>query len=97
MNAQQKETFHLAILSLLDRNRTRWGLSIIWLARSLAEKGFTKIDFGNNDEKFFNAIADALEYLTSKRLVEEVLKNVDPANRSWRITTDGIDYLDQKG
>ena len=93
MNPEQKELFRAAILRVLDANRTRWGLGLRALALHLGPFGFTEAQFADTDE-FHAAIADALQYLCDKHLAEEALKVVSAANRAWRITTAGIDFLD---
>jgi hypothetical protein len=93
MNSERKELFRLAILRVLDEQRTRFGLGIVALAFHLRKFGFTAADFGD-EGKFFEAIADDLEYLTNKNFVEEVLKQVSKENRAWRITKAGIAFVD---
>jgi hypothetical protein len=89
MTPEQQELFDLAILRVLDANRTRFGLGLTAVAHLLAPFGFPS---PNAD-----TVSDRVDYLTGKNLVEEVLKTVNRANRAWRITTAGIDYVDQKG
>jgi len=96
MTAQQKELFHLAILRVLDSNRTRFGLGMVAIGHHLPQFGFGLSSF-DCEKEWFEELSNAIDYLTSKRLVEEVLKHVDRANRAWRITTEGIDYVDQRG
>jgi len=94
MNAQQQELFDLAILRLLDANRSRYGLGVTAICHLLPQFGFTSSHFKSEDQ-FASTVADRIEYLTNKRLVEEVLKNVNKANRAWRITEDGINHVDR--
>ena len=98
MNAEQKELLDLAILRVLDANRTRWGMTVAQLAFHLLRFGFTaaSCDCAGDARKFGDPIADRIEYLTNKGLVEEVLKAIGKANRAWRITSEGIDFVDQR-
>jgi hypothetical protein len=89
VNAAQEELFDLAILRVLDANRTRYGLGLPALAHLIPQFGFPHPDV--------NVIADRIEYLTNKNRVEEVLKEVNKANRAWRITEAGINHVDQHG
>ena len=89
MNAAQQELFDLALLRVLDANRTRFGLG-------LAAVGHLTIEFGFPNPAA-DLLADRIDYLASKGLVEEVLKHINKANRAWRITAAGLDYVDQKG
>jgi hypothetical protein len=96
MSPEQKELFRLALLRVLDLNRTRWGLGIVSIAHHIRQFSFTAANFGG-DQAFHDAIADEIQYLTDKCLIEEALKSVSKDNRAWRITTDGIAYIDQRG
>jgi hypothetical protein len=96
MKAESNELFHLAVLRVLETNRTRFGLGIVAISHHLALFGFTAGNCGGA-EKFFERIADTLEYLVNKQCAEEVAKQMDKANRAWRITADGISYVDERG
>jgi hypothetical protein len=87
MNAMQKEVFRRAVLSVLDANRTRFGLGVNAIALTLSAYGFAKTA---DDE-----VADALDYIAAKNLCEEVTKTISKENRAWRITSAGIAFLDQ--
>lgn len=87
MNAAQTELFDRAILRVLDRNRSRLGFG----AEAI---GFQMIEFGFRNPAPADVL-DRLDYLTGKALAEEVQKDVHRANRTWRITDDGIEYLDK--
>lgn len=87
MNAAQQELFDLAILRVMDRNRTRFGLTPEHVRILMAEFAF----HGAN----IDTVKDRIDYLTGKRLCGEVLKEVNKANRCWRITEKGIAHVDQ--
>ena len=86
MNAEQQELFDLAILRVLDANRSRFGLGLDGIGHLVAQYGFTAPDK--------NLLADRVDYLTRKALTEEVVKTVNKANRAWRITEAGINHVD---
>ena len=71
-------------------------LLFVALGHHLAQFGFTAANCGGA-EKYHELIADRIEYLTNKQMLEEAMKVVSKANRCWRITTAGIDYVDQRG
>jgi len=87
MNAQQTELLDKAILKVLDANRTRYGLTAVALGHLIPQFGFTGIDP--------EVIKDRLQYLTDKKLVEETSKLLGAANRVWRITDTGIQFIDE--
>jgi len=102
MNAQQKELFRKAVLRVLDTNRSRYGLGVVALAHQLGIFGFRAEDFATEDEPsaakaMRDAILDELQYLETKRLIEEVQKTVSAENRAWRISDQGIAFLDANG
>jgi hypothetical protein len=97
MNAEQKELLDLAILRVMDANRTRFGLGIKGLAAGMLIYSWTKANFAGDEEAFHSAIADRLQYLCDHGLAEEVLKGVNKGNRAWRISTAGIDHVDERG
>lgn len=88
MNAAEQELLDLAILRVLEANRTRFGLTPVAITHLLPQFGF-KIEPAQAEER--------LGYLTDKGMAEEALKVINKANRAWRITTAGIDYVDQRG
>lgn len=88
MNPAQQELLDLAILRVLDGNRTRYGLNAAAIGHLLAQFGFTAVKA--------DVLLDRLDYLTGKSLVEEVLKQIDRANRAWRISEAGIAHVDQR-
>ena len=95
MNPEQLELFRLAILRVMDANRTRFGLGLVATGFHLNQFGFTAANCGG-PEKFVELLADEIDYLTGKQLVEEVLKTVSRDNRAWRITPLGIRFVDQR-
>lgn len=93
MNAEQQELFDLAILRVLDRNRTRFGLSVTAIGFQMREFGFAAVDV--------ETLKDRLDYLSThpagKPFTEEVNPEINRAKRCWRITDDGINHMDQRG
>lgn len=87
MNAQQTELFDLAILQVLDEQRGRYGLTVAAVRHQTA-----KFSFPSPAEDF---TTDRLDYLVGKGLVEEVTKLIGRANRAWRITEAGLQFVDE--
>ncbi len=87
MNAQQQELFDMAILRVLDANRTRFGLTEPNIRVLMSEFGFPKAQE--------IAVLDRIDYLAGKELVVEVPKTVDAANRCWRLTPAGFAFVDE--
>lgn len=88
MTPEQKELFRMAILRVLDANNTRFGLTVPAVSHMMAMFGFPN---PKADE-----VADEIEYLSRRELIQEVLKIVSKENRAWRITTAGSGYLDSR-
>lgn len=95
MKPEEKELLRLAILQVMDSNRTRFGLGEVALAHQIMAFGFNAGRCGG-PEVFKTEIAEAIEYLTNKQLVEEALKVVSRENRAWRITRAGIAFVDER-
>lgn len=89
MTPAQQELFDLAILRVLDANRTRFGLGADAIRHLLAQFGFPA--------PAPDLILDRIDYLVRKELAEEVLKVANQSNRAWRITTAGINHVDERG
>jgi hypothetical protein len=85
-----KDILHAALLKIMDANRTRFGLQAATLVMQL--RGAAIIV--NKDE-----VIQALDYLGSRTppLVEETRPEIDRENRAWRITGEGIRYVDEHG
>lgn len=96
MKAEELENFRLAILRVMDANRTRFGLGLVAIGYHLNQYGFSAGNCGG-PEKYAELLADEIDYLTNKQLVEEVLKTVSRENRAWRLTREGIAFIDQRG
>ena len=96
IDPETMEALDSAILKVLDTNRTRFGLSVVALSHHLAGFGFLPGQFGGA-EAFHNILLDRLDYLGGKQLVEEVAKVTHKENRAWRITTKGMQYVDERG
>lgn len=86
MTPAQQELFDLAILRVMDANRTRFGLGVAAICHLMAEFGFP--------DPNANMVLDRIDYLVRKEFAEEVLKQVSKANRAWRITNAGIEHVD---
>lgn len=86
MNGEQRELFRLAVLRVFESNNTRFGLGVPAVRHALGVFGFAGAEEGD--------VRDEIEYLGSKGLVEEVLKKISRENRAWRITSEGIAFLD---
>lgn len=87
MNAEQTELFDKALLKVLDANRTRYGLTAAAMGHLAQSFGFRGVETGT--------VLDRIEYLTGKKLVEEVSKLIGRANRAWRITEAGMAFIDE--
>ncbi|MGD0813378.1 MAG: hypothetical protein ABSA83_07220 [Verrucomicrobiota bacterium] len=77
------------LLSILDTNRTRYGLNAAALVfRLRLEKQIT----AKAEE-----ITGRLEYLAARTpaLVEEVRPEINRQNRVWKITAEGMRYTDE--
>lgn len=85
-----KEILHATLLKLMDANRTRFGLQAAVLRLQLRGLAIN----ASQEE-----LVQALDYLGSRTppLVEEVQPEIDRENRAWKITSDGIRYVDQHG
>ncbi len=89
----QKELFRKAILTVLGINRSRFGFGIVAIGHQLGSLGFSVSNFTSAKE-FHDAIADEVDYLRTKNLVEETDKIISRENRAWRLTDAGIAFLD---
>jgi hypothetical protein len=87
MEAEQKEIFRNALLQILDGNRARYGLGVPAMQANLVRFGFP----GASDSD----VLDHVDYWVGKKLVEEVPRTANPENRTWRITSAGIAYVDE--
>jgi hypothetical protein len=82
-----KEVFRNSLLKILDGNRARYGLGVMALQANLIRFGVTAAQEAE--------VLDGVGYLTEKGLIEEVPRLVNRENRTWRITTRGIAYIDE--
>jgi hypothetical protein len=89
MNAEQRPIFRTALLRVLETNNTRFGLEVPAMSLALGRFGFP----GPNPED----VKDEIAYLEGKGLVEEVLKKINREHRAWRISTEGLAFLDAGG
>lgn len=85
---RDKEIFRNALLKLLEEAKgLRFGMGVLALQAHLI-----RFAFPNAPEA---EVIDELCYLVSKGLVEEVPRQVNRENRTWRITQAGIAYVDE--
>jgi hypothetical protein len=90
MTAQRREQFQLSILTVLEANHSpKWGLPLDAVTLHVSGYGFAAI---TRDQ-----VETELEYLAEKGLAETVGKVLEPANRVWRRTAAGRDYLSERG
>ena len=88
MIPEQQELFAIALLRVLDANRTRFGLSVPALAHLVKPYGFTP------DAQ---VTTNGLSYLEDKGLVTVINKTLHPEVRAWRLNAAGQDYLREHG
>lgn len=86
MNPETRELFRRAVLQVLDANRTRFGLGLPAIRLHVAQFGFP----GASESD----LADDLDYLARKCLIEEVARPISAENRAWRITAAGMGFVD---
>jgi hypothetical protein len=86
---EQREVLQVAILRVLDANHSRFGLSLDAVTLHVSGYGFPRITRDDVDVE--------LEYLMGKQLVETANKTLEPANRAWKRTAAGRDYLSERG
>ena len=89
MKGESLELFRLAILGVMNANRTRFGLNSRAIGLNLGVFGFP----GSKEEDR----ADAIDYLVRKGFAEEVAPEMSAENRAWRITSQGIAFMDAHG
>jgi hypothetical protein len=85
MTPQRREQLQLSILTVLDANHSRYGLPLDAVTLHVSGYGFAQI--------MRDQVETELDYLTDKGLVECVGKTLEPANRAWRRTAEGRDFL----
>ena len=89
MKAAQRELLQQAILRVLDANHTRFGLGLDALTLHVSAYGFATVTR--------ETVEIELEYLEGKGLVELAAKVLEPANRAWKRTSAGRDFLSERG
>ncbi len=85
------EILDIAILRVLQANKTRFGLPTQGITLLVKAYAVTPTE---------QQCYDRLNYLVLKGLAEEVKREVHPENSCWRITTTpngGVVYLDERG
>ena len=87
MNAEQRESFRIAVLRVLDANATAYGLVLGVLGPLMARFGFREVRATQLERE--------LIYLQDKGYALSIDKAISPENRAWRITAAGRDYLAQ--
>jgi hypothetical protein len=85
MSSQRREQLQLSILMVLDANYSRFGLPLDAVTLHVSGYGFAGI--------VRDQVETELDYLAEKGLVENVDKTLEPANRAWRRTAAGRDFL----
>ena len=88
MTAADRELFRLAILRVLDANRTRFGLSPAAIRIHVQQFGF-----GPKPED----VQAGLDYLEGKGFVFVPSKAISPENQTWKITDAGEIELEKHG
>lgn len=91
MTPHQEQLFDEAILRVLDRNISQFGLGASALQVLVGEFGFSP--------KSTDEVVRRLDYLTDPKIdfVTEVKLGHHKANRSWKITAEGTDHLRSRG
>jgi hypothetical protein len=89
VNPQQRELLQLAVLRVLDANHSRFGLNLDAVTLHASNLGFPRITR--------ESVEVELEYLEEKKLVETAAKTLEPANRAWKRTAAGRDFLSERG
>jgi hypothetical protein len=88
LTPQQIELLDQAIVRTLRDNNTIYGWPAPTIHNFVVAAGFRQI----TDED----IVFRCEYLTEKRLISEPFKEMHAANRAWKITSAGRQYLDER-
>jgi hypothetical protein len=86
MDAQQKELLRLALLRVMDANKTGRGLGPVALKSLIGTYAATAS---------VEEIAIELSYLADKEMVASVDKRISPELTAWRITATGRDFIAQ--
>lgn len=84
MSTEERELLRLAILRVMEANRTAFGLPAPALGLQLWRFGF-QVDPAE--------LAVELDYLLDKGLLALKEKFISPENRAWRITAAGRDFI----
>ncbi|HVY70798.1 MAG TPA: hypothetical protein VHH73_12780 [Verrucomicrobiae bacterium] len=87
MESQQREQLRLSLTRFLDANPTRFGLSTALLWQMARNEGRLQLAREEVDAE--------LQYLADKGYAIEVMKDLSPENRAWRITATGRDFYAQ--
>ncbi len=85
MNAEQRESFRLALLRVLEANNTQYGLGLAALGHLATTFGFSRARISDVERE--------IVYLEDKGYAIQLVKPISPENRVWRITAEGRDYL----
>jgi hypothetical protein len=91
MTAEQTELFHIALLRVLDRNGSSFGLGPSALQVLVGEFGFSPTK---------EQIVEAMEYLEDPAIGFVTLAKqgaFNAANRTWRKTALGVNELRKRG
>jgi hypothetical protein len=88
LDPRRREQLQLSILIVLDANHTRWGLNLDAITLHVSGYGFPKLTR--------DVVETELEYLEEKNLVELAGKVLEPANKAWKRTAAGRDFLSER-
>jgi len=91
MTPEIEQRFDEAILRVLDRNPSQFGLGATTLQVQVMEFGFTVRDPAE--------VLRRLEYMADPRIgfVAEISRTANKAVRTWKITAAGTDDLRSRG
>lgn len=89
MTIEQKKIFRSALLQIFAANVTRFGLGIRAIVTNLEAFGFPK---ASEDD-----VEEAIRYWESNETpcLEKLKASNTPADRRWRITKAGIDWVEE--
>lgn len=88
MNAASRELFRIALLRVMESNKTRRGLGAQALALLVGAFGFSPSA---------EDLQAALEYLEGKGFIYSPAKTLTPESRTWLITDAGQIALENHG
>lgn len=87
MTSEQRELLRQALLEVMERNKTKFGLGVVSLGHWVRTMGH----YPSPDE-----IRAEVQYLIDVGYVTALDKTISPENAAWRITAKGRDYVAQQ-